>query len=81
MYRSLFAMLLVLLFSSGLRGQNKDHSWDDSLNINWPSEFRVVEIRSSADGSIQKARFHASPMGKGAPLIVSLHTWSGDYNQ
>jgi len=81
MYRSLIAMLIFLMFSSVVHGQNKDHSRDDSLNINWPSEFRVVEIRSSADGSIQKARFHASDAKKGSPLIVSLHTWSGDYNQ
>ncbi len=81
MYRSLFTMLCVWLFSYGMHGQSRDHSRDDSLNTSWPSEFGVVEIRSSADGSMQKARFHASRTKKGAPLIVSLHTWSGDYNQ
>lgn len=81
MYRSILIIILLSMFSSGMHGQNKDRSRDDSLNINWPSEFSVVEIRSSADGSIQKARFHASDTKKGAPLIVSLHTWSGDYNQ
>jgi len=81
MYRSLATLLFVWIFSCSMCGQTSEQSRGDSLNINWPSEFRIVEIRSSSDGSHQKARFHASRTIKGAPLIVSLHTWSGDYNQ
>jgi len=81
MYKAIVTLLLVCLFSFCMNGQNREQSWDDSLSNNWPREFRVVEIISSADGSLQRARFHASSTIKNAPLIVSLHTWSGDYNQ
>lgn len=81
MYKLAASLFIIMLFSGFLQGQNKEQSWDDSLNNNWPSEFRVVEISSSADGSMQRAWFHASRTKKNAPLIVSLHTWSGDYNQ
>ena len=47
----------------------------------WPIEFREVEIKSPLDGEIQKAYFYASLNGKPKPLIVSLHTWSGNYAQ
>lgn len=46
-----------------------------------------VEVRSSLDGSNQRAMFYV-PDGAGAvargekvPLLVGLHTWSGDYRQ
>jgi dienelactone hydrolase len=81
MYRLLSALLFVWLSSFAVQGQNREKSWDDSVSISWPSEFRIAEIRSSADGSKQRARFYSSRTKKGAPLIVSLHTWSGDYNQ
>lgn len=69
------------LLSYTLYGQNKPLSWDDTLNTGWPSQCGIVEIRSSADGSLQRARFCASSTQVNTPLIVSLHTWSGDYNQ
>ena len=81
MYKILLSLLISLLFVYSANGQDNTGSWDDTLNADWPSGFRVVEIRSSSDGSLQKARFFASGSDKPAPLIVSLHTWSGDYNQ
>ncbi|MEN8229316.1 MAG: prolyl oligopeptidase family serine peptidase [Bacteroidota bacterium] len=47
----------------------------------WSNDFKVVEIRSAMDNHIQKAYFYASTAADPAPLIVSLHTWSGDYTQ
>ncbi|MHC5056159.1 MAG: alpha/beta hydrolase family protein [Planctomycetota bacterium] len=43
-----------------------------------PREVRYV---SSADGTEQPAMFHAPRTGKPVPLVVALHTWSGDYRQ
>jgi len=40
-----------------------------------------VEIPSSADGKTQKAFFYPSQSEAPQPLVVSLHTWSGDYTQ
>lgn len=44
------------------------------------NRFNVVDIPSSADGTVQKAYFRPAP-GNGAPkpLLVSLHPWSGGY--
>ena len=45
-----------------------------------------VRIRSSKDGAQQKAMIYVPPEarlegGAPAPLLVALHTWSGDYRQ
>jgi len=72
---------ILLVVSSLLQAQNVARSWDDTLNTGWPAGFIPADILSSADGSIQRAWFYPSPAGKSAPLIVSLHTWSGDYSQ
>lgn len=57
------------------------NKWDDTSLYKWPVEFSVVQIKSSADDSFQPAYFFASETGIKKPLIVSLHTWSGDYSQ
>src|SRR5690242_9934830 len=47
----------------------------------WPAGFSIVQIRSTLDESFQAAYFFASQPGVLKPLVVSLHTWSGDYTQ
>lgn len=49
--------------------------------VAWTDDFKLVEIESAIDGNLQKAYFHASGSAEPAPLIVSLHTWSGDFTQ
>jgi pimeloyl-ACP methyl ester carboxylesterase len=44
-------------------------------------DLQVHEITSTYDGSIQKARAFGTTSIVAKPLIVSLHTWSGDYSQ
>lgn len=47
----------------------------------WPDAVAEIRIRSSADRSEQPA-LQWSPAGDEArPLLVGLHTWSGDYRQ
>lgn len=58
-----------------------DPVWDDTRSKNWPSEASRIEITSSADHSPQSAVFYKAPGAEKRPLIVSLHTWSGDYLQ
>lgn len=53
----------------------------DSLALKWKPEFKLIEIRSQADGEIQKAYFYPSTAKDPQPLIVSLHSWSWDYRQ
>jgi lysophospholipase L1-like esterase/pimeloyl-ACP methyl ester carboxylesterase len=55
-------------------------SWDDTQTKNWPMGFDRVDIASSADGSLQPCILHKSAKPN-QPLIVSLHSWSGDYAQ
>lgn len=65
-------MLLVLaLAPTTMKGQDAA----------WSEDFQTVEIKSDMDGHLQKAYFYPSTAVDPAPLIVSLHTWSGDYSQ
>lgn len=55
--------------------------FDDTRKIDWPEDFKVVDIISSKDRTAQKSYFFKSKSDQPRPLIVSLHTWSGDYTQ
>ncbi len=55
--------------------------FDDISDSYWDNEFKIVEIKSSLDKNIQKAYFYKSKSNSPQPLIISLHTWSGYYNQ
>jgi lysophospholipase L1-like esterase/pimeloyl-ACP methyl ester carboxylesterase len=55
-------------------------AWDDTQTKHWPKNFERVDIISSADSSMQPSILHASAKPN-QPLIVSLHSWSGDYAQ
>ena len=48
----------------------------------WPREVRKVEFISSYDSTLQPALYWAPEQAeKPVPLLVTLHTWSGDYLQ
>lgn len=59
----------------------QEPTWDDTSKSKWGKGFTYVEIPSSIDGKVQKAYVYASKSKAKKPLIVSLHTWSGDYAQ
>ncbi|MFW5757484.1 MAG: GDSL-type esterase/lipase family protein [Bacteroidota bacterium] len=59
----------------------QDPEWDDTSRPDWPEPFEEVMIPSSADGKMQMAYFYASQKKKPQPLVVSLHTWSNNYQQ
>ncbi len=42
---------------------------------------REVRYRSTADNSEQPAMFHAPASERPVPLVVALHSWSGNYRQ
>lgn len=75
-----FSILFLILISLYCFSQ-KDPAWDDTSKSKWDSNFEVVDIPSSADGEIQKAFIYKSKSKTSKPLVVSLHTWSGDYTQ
>ena len=45
------------------------------------SESREIRYQSSADQSEQPAMFYAPASESPVPLVVALHTWSGNYKQ
>ena len=47
----------------------------------WPEAIQEVRILSTADGTEQPALFYAPEGKEKRPLLVALHTWSGDYLQ
>ena len=55
--------------------------FDDTRNTVWPEDFSVVEIISEKDRVVQKSYFYKTKAAERRPLVVSLHTWSGDYSQ
>jgi lysophospholipase L1-like esterase/pimeloyl-ACP methyl ester carboxylesterase len=79
--RRLFILLLLSLTAGTIISHAQTTQWDDINKKHWPSEFKMVEIPSSTDSSLQKAWMYKSGSQQKQPLIVSLHTWSGDYNQ
>jgi hypothetical protein len=55
--------------------------FDNTQKTDWSEDFEIVDIPSSMDNHIQKAYFYKSKSNESGPLVVSLHTWSGDYSQ
>jgi len=47
----------------------------------WPDYVQVVSIKSSMDGVECAAMFWSPGKSSPSPLLVALHTWSGDYTQ
>ncbi len=77
----LSCFLYMIFYFDVTCAQTKDPAWDNTKDKVWGTEFQQVQIVSSADGEIQKAWYHQSAKKSPQPLIISLHTWSGDYNQ
>ncbi|MGI6571855.1 MAG: alpha/beta hydrolase family protein [Fermentimonas sp.] len=64
-----------------ISGDDKVVKFDDTRKVNWDNEFELVQIKSSEDQNVQKAYFYKSKSKEKMPLLVSLHSWSGDYAQ
>lgn len=65
----------------GKSAVSKITAWDSTDISSWPREFNVVSIDSSFDDAKQSAYTFKASGNSQRPLIVSLHTWSGDYRQ
>lgn len=69
-----------LTLQAQVKTEEKVVRWDDTHKTDWDADLKVVDIPSKADTHPQKAYLYKAPQEK-RPLIVSLHTWSGDYRQ
>lgn len=79
-FRYLLLLFLPFIFTSYTVAQ-PNPVWDDTESKSWPAAAEPIEIVSSLDGQVQKAFFYKAPGHSPRPLVVSLHTWSGDYRQ
>ncbi len=59
----------------------QDPQWDNTTAKDWPEQCEEVEIPSSVDGKNQAAYIYKSSGNQPRPLLISLHTWSFNYQQ
>lgn len=79
--KTLIIGLVMLLMQQSLLMSQQNIKWDDTQKDSWNKNFQKVEIPSTSDKTIQAAFLYSSKTKTPKPLIVSLHTWSGDYTQ
>ena len=80
MRKIVFILFLCIGSFASLFAQTEP-AWDNTSKRQWDPAFEKVEIPSTKDGEVQKAFKYKSTNETSQPLIVSLHTWSGYYNQ
>lgn len=85
-----FVTLVFCLFSCGTASSSDDKDadskesvipFDDERPHHWPEPFQRVEITSTLDSTQQSAWYYGTTETKPMPLLVFLHSWSGDYQQ
>jgi lysophospholipase L1-like esterase/esterase/lipase len=74
-------ILILLCFLTIHISAQENLKWDDTKSKDWPAECKKVAITPTVDGKVQPSIFYQSTGEKSRPLIVSLHTWSGGYDQ
>lgn len=78
----LFSIAIYVLLPSALpKTIPADSKIDVQIGPRWPLEVTAVKYPSSADNTLQPAIFYAPNTTDSVPLLVALHTWTGDYRQ
>ena len=77
----LSAILIPLFFFTFAKRTQFDTTPNPSSDPAWPSEVVKIEYPSSADDTLQPALFYAPAGNEPVPLLIALHSWSGDYIQ
>jgi hypothetical protein len=75
------SLVLVSLFLQQMGFSQVSSTDNDPVLSSWPEGCRRIDIISSKDGSLQPFIFLEASGKEVRPLIVSLHTWSGGYDQ
>ena len=76
-----YLLIVLLMVQSTFLMAQKEIAWDDTKAKDWPQQCQKVEIISSLDKAIQPAWFYACKSQVPRPLVVSLHSWSGGFDQ
>ena len=76
MKKEMFAVAAIAIAAGYAAGDSKDAD-----RAEWQS--RLVQVKSTLDGTEQPCYFWApeKAASEPVPLVVGLHTWSGDYRQ
>jgi lysophospholipase L1-like esterase/pimeloyl-ACP methyl ester carboxylesterase len=77
----ILSWLILFLIPLLSNTQQKDPAWDNTTRKYWNLPFQQVGIESTVDKTQQQAWYYQSRAATPQPLIISLHTWSGDYTQ
>lgn len=73
----LAAAVLILL---GMGCKTSDRISEEEFA--WPEQIREIKYLSEADSTMQPALFYRpEKTNEALPLLVALHTWSGNYLQ
>lgn len=73
-----FVLFALYLFLKNKARFIKLHA---KITKRWKKPFTKIEIPSSKDNENQLAYYYNPQSEQKTPLIVSLHSWAGDYNQ
>jgi len=76
-----YVLFLIIIAISYTGMSQPVIKYDDIRSAGWNDEVKEVSISSSIDEHEQRAYFYTSTSKQKQPLIISLHTWSGDYTQ
>lgn len=79
--KRLIPVLFCFAAVFGCGAQTGDPAWDSRRKGKWDEAFDLVSIPSAKDGKSQQAFAHWSRSEKPRPLVVSLHTWGGNFSQ
>jgi pimeloyl-ACP methyl ester carboxylesterase len=71
---------LVVVFTAGIIFFSVFY-WHKHQHSSWDASFYVVKVKSSRDGALQNLYYYRSSSKTPQPLVVSLHSWAGDYSQ
>ena len=75
-YKKSFSYITIIAALFIFAGECKAPDLQD-----WPTQVRQIEYTSSVDSTLQPALFYKPRTQKPTPLLVALHTWSGNYTQ
>lgn len=83
--RSSFGILILALHSLAITApasaQEQRANAPSKPVPGWPPQITAIEYRSAADNTLQPALFYDPGGQEPKPLLVALHSWSGDYTQ
>ena len=68
------SLIFLIAIATHANGQEKPVS-------GWPPEVRAIKYLSAADNSMQPSLFYDPGGNESKPLLIALHSWSGDYTQ